>query len=173
MAGLPGVLVSQLKEIVKGSAKETHVAQDFTDDIRNITGVNTVGEGNKYEIWEYHGPISKRELIDAMKMADEELDEEEMDELDDEIEATVFYCGERVIKVALNPMDSDERPFSVFNWEKDESSVFGFGVPCLMRSAQKVINASWRMMMDNAGLSVADQIVVNKELLYPLTGLGI
>ena len=170
MAGLPGVLVSQLKEIVKGSAKETHVAQDFTDDIRNITGVNTVGEGNKYEIWEYHGPISKRELIDAMKMADEELDEEEMDELDDEIEATVFYCGERVIKVALNPMDSDERPFSVFNWEKDESSVFGFGVPCLMRSAQKVINASWRMMMDNAGLSVADQIVVNKELLYPADG---
>ena len=170
MAQLPGVLVSQLREIVKGSAKETHKAQDFTDDIRNITGVNTVGEGNKYEIWEYHGPISKSELLDAMSMSEEDVDYEEMDELDDEIEATVFFCGERVIKVAVNPMESDERPYSVFNWEKDESSIFGFGVPCLMRSAQKVINASWRMMMDNAGLSVADQIVVNKELLYPADG---
>ena len=170
MASLPGVLVGQLREIVKEGAKSTHIAKDFTDDIRNITGINTVGEGNKYEIWEYHGPISKSELADAMSMSDDRMEEEEIDELDDEIEATVFFCGDRVIKVALNPMDSDERPFSVFNWEKDESSIFGFGVPCLMRSAQKVINASWRMMMDNAGLSVADQLVINKELLYPADG---
>ncbi len=170
MANLPGVLVSQLREIVKLGAKNTHIAKDFTDDIRNITGINTVGEGNKYEIWEYHGPISKTELMDAMSMADEQLTEYEEDELDDEVEATVFFAGDRVIKVSINPMDSDERPFSVFNWEKDESSVFGFGVPCLMRSAQKVINASWRMMMDNAGLSVADQLVINKELLYPADG---
>ena len=170
MAQLPGVLVSQLREIVKTSARDTHIAKDFTDDIRNITGINTVGEGNKYEIWEYHGPISKSELIDAMEMSDEGIEDYEKDELDDEVEATVFFAGNRVIKVSLNPMDSDERPFSVFNWEKDESSIFGFGVPCLMRSAQKVINASWRMMMDNAGLSVADQIVVNKELLYPADG---
>ena len=103
-------------------------------------------------------------------MSDEQMDEEEIDELDDEIEATVFFSGNNVIKVAINPMDSDDRPFAVFNWEKDESSIFGFGVPCLMRSAQKVINASWRMMMDNAGLSVADQLVINKELLYPADG---
>ena len=170
MANLPGVLVSQLREIVKTSAKSTHIAKDFTDDIRNITGINTVGEGNKYEIWEYHGPVSKSELIDAMRMSDDEVDEEEIDELNDEVEATVFFSGDRVIKVAVNPMDSDERPFAVFNWEKDESSIFGFGVPCLMRSAQRVINASWRMMMDNAGLSVADQLVINKELLYPADG---
>ena len=170
MANLPGVLVGQLREIVKEGAKSTHIAKDFTDDIRNITGINTVGEGNKYEIWEYHGPISKSELVDAMSMSDDSMEREEIDELDDEIEATVFFCGNRVIKVSLNPMDSDERPFSVFNWEKDESSIFGFGVPCLMRSAQKVINASWRMMMDNAGLSVADQLVINKELLYPADG---
>ena len=170
MANLPGILVSQLREIVKTSAKSTHIAKDFTDDIRNITGINTVGEGNKYEIWEYHGPVSKSELIDAMRMSDDEMDEEEIDELTDEVEATVFFSGDRVIKVAVNPMDSDERPFAVFNWEKDESSIFGFGVPCLMRSAQRVINASWRMMMDNAGLSVADQLVINKELLYPADG---
>ena len=171
MAKLPGVLTSQLREIVRAGSKSSHIAKDFTDDIRNITGINTVGEGNKYEIWEYHGPISKDELIDAMSMSSkEDMEGFEVDELDDEIEATVFFSGTNVLKVALNPMDSDERPYSVFNWEKDESSIFGFGVPCLMRNPQKVINAAWRMMMDNAGLSVADQLVVNKELLSPADG---
>ena len=32
----------------------------------------------------------KSELADAMSMSDEQMDEEEIDELDDEIEATVF-----------------------------------------------------------------------------------
>jgi len=171
MSKLPGVLVEQIRELVRGEAKSTHIARDFIDDIRNITGINTVGEGNKYEIWEYHGPISKSELVDALYMQEEgSLDETEIDELDDEVEAVVFFSGDKVIKVAINPMDSNDRPFAVFNWEKDESSIFGFGVPYLMRNPQRVINASWRMMMDNAGLSVADQLVINKELLSPADG---
>jgi hypothetical protein len=170
MAKLPGVLVDQIRDLVRSSAKSTHIARDFIDDIRNITGINTVGEGNKYEIWEYHGPISKSELLDALSMQDDMLDETEIDELDDEVDAVVFFSGDKVIKVSINPMDSNDRPYSVFNWEKDESSVFGFGVPYLMRNPQRVINASWRMMMDNAGLSVADQLVINKELLAPADG---
>lgn len=170
LAKLPGVMVSQIRELISNSAKSTHIAKDFVDDIRGITGIDTVGEGNKYEIWEYHGPISKAELIDALSMQDNDLDVEEVDELDDEVEAVVFFSGTQVIKVSINPMDSDERPYAVFNWEKDESSVFGFGVPYLMRNPQKLINASWRMMMDNAGLSSADQIVINKSLISPADG---
>lgn len=170
LAKLPGVMVSQIRELVKSNSKSTHIAKDFIDDIRGITGINTVGEGNKYEIWEYHGPISKTELVDALSLQDDQFDDDEIDELDDEVEAVVFFSGNQVIKVSINPMDSDERPYSVFNWEKDESSVFGFGVPYLMRNPQKLINASWRMMMDNAGLSSADQIVVNKSLISPADG---
>jgi hypothetical protein len=170
LAKLPGVMVSQIRELVKSNSKSTHIAKDFIDDIRGITGINTVGEGNKYEIWEYHGPISKSELVDALSLQDDQFDDDEIDELDDEVEAVVFFSGNQVIKVSINPMDSDERPYAVFNWEKDESSVFGFGVPHLMRNPQKLINASWRMMMDNAGLSSADQIVVNKSLISPADG---
>lgn len=171
MSKLPGVLVNQLRELVKGEAKSTHIAKDFIDDIRNITGINTVGEGNKYEIWEYHGPISKSELLDAMSDSGEGYSQDDIDELDDEIEAVVFFSGTSVIKVVLNPMDSNERPYSVFNWEKDDSSIFGFGVPYLMRNPQRVINASWRMMMDNSGLSVSDQLVINRELIQPADGI--
>jgi len=39
-----------------------------------------------------------------------------------------------------------------------------------MRNPQKVINAAWRMMMDNGGMSVADQVVVNREIVQPADG---
>lgn len=171
MAKLPGVLTEQVRELVREEAKTTHIAKNFTDDIRNITGINTVGEGNKFEVWEYHGPVSKTELLDALSMSEEEtMDYDEIDELDDELDAIVFFSGTKVLKVVVNPMETNERPYAVFNWEKDESYSFGFGVPYLMRSPQRVINASWRMMMDNAGLAVADQVVINKELVQPADG---
>lgn len=170
MSKLPGVMASQVRDVVKSGPRDSHIARDFIDDIRNITGIDTVGEGNRFEIWEYHGPVSKSELVDALSMQDDYMDDGDIDELDDEMEAVVLFSGDRVLKVSLNPMDSDERPYSVFNWEKDESSIFGLGVPCLMRNPQRVINASWRMMMDNAGLSVSDQLVINKELLQPADG---
>jgi len=170
-AQLPGVLVDQVRQVVSADAGGTHLARDYTDDIRSISGINTVGEGNKYEVWEYHGPISKTELIDALAGSKEDMpDEEEIDALDDEIDAIVFFSGESVLKVVINPMETMDRPYSVFNWEKDESSIFGFGVPYLMRNPQRVLNASFRMMMDNSGMSVADQIVINKDIVTPQDG---
>ena len=169
-ARMPGVLKGQLRKLLRTEAKETHVAKDYLNDIRSITGVGSVTDSNRFELWEYHGPISKAELIDALQDTEDPMPEEEIDELDDELEAVVFFSGQCVLKVAINPMDTGDRPYSVFNWEKDESSIFGFGVPYLMRNPQKVINASWRMMMDNGGMSVADQVVVNREIVQPADG---
>jgi hypothetical protein len=122
-------------------------------------------------VWEYHGPISKQELIDAMTSTDEQaLESKDIDELDDEIEAVVFFSDTNVLKVAINPMDTEEKPYSGLCWEKDDASPFGFGVPYLMSSAQKVINSSWRMMLDNAGQSVTDQIVINDGIIEPVDG---
>jgi len=48
--------------------------------------------------------------------------------------------------------------------------VFGFGVPYRMRAPQRVMNASWRMVLDNAGLSTGPQIIINKKLVEPADG---
>ena len=170
LSRLPGILIDQLRKVAASEAKSSQLGRDYTSDIRYITGINTVDSDSKYELWEYHGPISKSELIDAIAQADDVYEQEEIDELDDEVDAVVFFSGNSVLKVVINPMDTTERPFSVFNWEKDDSTVFGFGVPYLMRNPQKVINASWRMMMDNAGLSIADQVIINREIVEPADG---
>ncbi|MCL7941212.1 hypothetical protein M8009_13040 [Halomonas sp. ATCH28] len=169
-ARLPGVLDEQLRSVVKGGKDNSQIAKDHTNDIRAITGVDSINSTNKYEVWEYHGPISKAELLDAFDEAGEQITEEEVDELNDEVEAVVFFSGNNVLKVVLNPMDTEDRPFSVFNWEKDESAMFGFGIPYLMRQPQRVINAAWRMMLDNAGSSASDIIVANRDLIQPADG---
>jgi len=79
-------------------------------------------------------------------------------------------CLGIVIKVGLNHMDSDESPYSVLTWEKGDTSTFGFGVPYRMRDPQKVMNASWRMVLDNAGLSTGPQIIINRQLVEPADG---
>ncbi|MHB0775421.1 hypothetical protein [Halomonas sp. WWR20] len=169
-ARLPGALVEQIRSVVRGGKDNTAIAKDHTNDIRSITGVDSISTDTKYEVWEYHGPISKSELLDAMGEAGQTAEEQEIDELDDEVEAVVFFSGNNVLKVTLNPMDTQDRPYSVFNWEKDESCIFGFGIPYLMRNPQRVINAAWRMMMDNAGASVSDIIVANRDIIEPADG---
>ncbi|MDR5867932.1 hypothetical protein [Halomonas koreensis] len=169
-ARLPGALLEQIRAVVRGGKDSTQIAKDYVNDIRGITGVDSVRNDTKYEVWEYHGPIAKDELIDALSESRQDVDMEQIDELDDEVEAVVFFSGNSVLKVVLNPMDTDDRPYSVFNWETDESAIFGFGIPYLMRQPQVVINAAWRMMLDNAGSSASDIIVANRHLIEPADG---
>lgn len=168
---LPGVITNQLRELVKSGAQGEKVAQDYTDDIREITGVDVISNASKFEVWEYHGPINKDEYLNAIKGADEAIEKEEVDELNNELDAVVFFSGNKILKVVINAMDTEEHPYSVFCWEKDEGCVFGFSVPYLMRNAQSMIDASIRMMMDNAGASVSDIIVANREIITPADGV--
>lgn len=161
LADLPGVMLGQLRKALEDKDGH-HISNDRRDDLRAITGVDTVSSDKRYELWEYWGPLDKEEL-DACGC---ETDDDPLVEYT----GTVLMVGNHVIKAAMNPLDTGDLPYSVFNWEEDSASIFGFGVPYLMRQPQKVVNASWRMMMDNAGLSAGPQIVVNKRAVQPKDG---
>ena len=70
----------------------------------------------------------------------------------------------------MNILDTEDMPYSVFTWEQSGTSIFGIGVPRLMNNSQRAMNASWRMAMDNAGLSTAPQIVINEGSVEPVDG---
>jgi len=161
LADLPGVMKDQLRQALQDDDAR-HVAQDRRDELRAITGVDTVTNDKRYEVWEYWGPLDKEEL-DACGC---ETDDDPLVEYT----GCVLMVGSHVIKAAMNPLESGQLPYSIFNWEEDGASIFGFGVPYLMRQPQKVVNAAWRMMMDNAGLSAGPQIVVNKRAVQPKDG---
>jgi len=162
LADLPGVMLNQLRRALEDD-EGRHIAEDRRHELRQITGVDTVTNDKKYELWEYWGPIDKDEL---RACGCEDIDDDPLVEYT----GCVLMVGGHVIKAAINPLESGDLPYSVFNWEEDGASIFGFGVPYLMRQPQKVVNAAWRMMMDNAGLSAGPQIVIKKRAVTPQDG---
>jgi len=162
----PHYLTDQVRALVAEDARHTQVASDHLNKLREISGVDAQIDDNRYEIWKYSGPIDKEDLVACGC----ELTEEQLDDPLTELYGVVEFAGTRVIKAHLNPMDTNEMVYSVFSYEKDDTSIFGFGVPYMLRNPQRVINAAWRMILDNGGLAVGPQIVVNRNLVRPADG---
>lgn len=159
-----GFMQNQLRRILDSSPNARGAKLSYLNELREINGITQIQHDNRYEVLEYHGPVEKSDMIAC---GYEGIDENDPLE---QYEGVVWLCMGIVFKVGINHMDSEELPYNVLNWEKDETSIFGFGVPYRMRAPQKVMNASWRMVLDNAGLSTGPQIVVNRSLVEPANG---
>lgn len=162
LARSPGFMREQIRAVLRSDPRESQSSQNWKSDLRGISGADPVSENKLYEMWEYTGAIDAADLESAGFEAPE-------DELSEAF-GTVFFIGPHVIKVSLSPLETSDIPYRVFCWEKDRSSIFGFGVPYLMRQPQRVMNSSWRMILDNGGLSTGPQIVVDREAIEPADG---
>jgi hypothetical protein len=87
-----------------------------------------------------------------------------------EVDGVVLFIGNIVIKADLNPLETQEFNYSTFIYERDDSSIFGYGVPNLINNPQRMVNGAIRTMLENAGLSSGPQIVVNREVIEPADG---
>lgn len=155
---------------IKAGPKQSQVTRNPINEKRD-TGYNNDGDtaqqedGTQYEVWEFHGPIS---LSDLKACGCSEITED--DDPTNEVMGCVVFCNGIVIKAYLNPLETGELPYSVFCYERDESCIFGYGVPYRLRNAQRVVNAAWRTLMDNTGLSSGPQVVINRALVQPSDG---
>ena len=161
LADKPGFLRTQIAEVLKKDADNSHTATHL-QEMQSMAGLTSLDNG-RFEVWEYHGPVDKDDLIAAGVEVDEE-------DVFTEYSGVVWFSESRVLKAVINPADTGDMPYSVFNWEGDDTTLFGVGIPYLMRSSQKVLNATWRMLMDNAGLSVGPQTVINSQVVRPADG---
>jgi len=112
----------------------------------------------RYEVAEYWGAVGPEDL-DGTGV--------ELPQNADEVWANVWLIGNEPIKVVLSPIEGVELPYYAYYYDKDETSIFGEGIPSIMRDDQKGLNASARAMMDNAAISAGPQIEVNVDLLAP------
>lgn len=156
-----GFLKENVQALLKMSPKETQSHSDHVNTLREMSGLSSTIDDNRYEIWKYHGPISTEILVEAGIEIDAE------DPLQ-EVDGIVVFAGTKILRVALNPLDSEDWPYSVFCWARDDSSIFGYGVPYLTRNSQRIVNTSWRMMLDNAGKSAGPQIVFRDGKVVPV-----
>lgn len=145
----------------------------YLSNLQDITGE---GEGIKgrFVLWEYHGPLECEDILTLLRAAGNDEAARAYDEAKDPLEENrviIHFCNDEVLKIAPEyPLDSGESLYSVWNFEKGETSVFGIGIPAIMNDSQRAINGAWRMMMDNSALSVGPQIVVDKGAVVPQDG---
>jgi hypothetical protein len=148
-------------------------------DINHITQLRTLTEEgeaikDRYVVWEFHGSLECDEIAALLRAVGNDKVARDFEENRDPIEdyrVIIYFCGSEILKIAPEyPLDSGETLYSVWNFEKGETSIFGIGVPEIMGDSQAAINGAWRMMMDNSALSVGPQIVVNNNAVTPQDG---
>lgn len=70
-----------------------------------------------------------------------------------------------VVRASLPPINGKTWPYHTYYFDKDETSIFGEGLPMVMRSDQEMLNAAVRMMLDNAAITAGPQLEVLVDLL--------
>lgn len=114
------------------------------------------------------------ELLERWGWLDgEKLKEAGVDVPDDRLHETFFsnvwlLPNGVIIKAVLQPINGVTWPYHLYHFDKDETSIFAEGISSIMRDDQTMINASTRMMLDNAGITAGPQLEVNPSLLASL-----
>lgn len=158
LAKQPGYNLDALRDVLREGPRRSATferPQEGPDKDRDVSYLN-----KNFEVWEYWGEID----VEDATAAGVDLDED--DELES-VSACVVMINDTVVKAFLNPLDNGELPYDFYQWEKVTGSVWGYGVPYLMRAQQKVINTAWRQLMDNLGVTAGPQIIVKRRQIAP------
>lgn len=154
LAKQKGYMEDQLRKVLEEGPKRSRALQEIRDE--ELTDIAE----DLFEKWEYTGEVD----YDDLAAAGVELGEK--DQLRT-VSATVVMINDTVVRAFINPLEDGSLPFDAFIWEKAGNTVWGYGVPHLMRAQQRVLNAAWRQMMDNAGVTSGPQIVVKPGVIQP------
>lgn len=164
LAKRPGYFPKQIQRVMEDTPdSQSYSGSGYISKLRELSNLSVDLNKGKYELWEYHGELSAEDLS---------ICGHDVDENDAMVhtEVIVVFIGSHIIKVDINPLETGDRPYSIFVYDKDDSSIFGVGVPHLVRNEQRIMNAAWRMVLDNAGISTAPQIIMNKDVVTPSDG---
>ena len=160
LAKQPGYNKAAIAKVIEEGPKDEIARPDQHEAERRLRMGLTAQDNEHYIVWEYWGAFEPKDLLAAG------VDLEGLDNLT-MIDGCVVMVNDTVIKAFINPLESGDLPYDVFQWEKDDGSLWGYGVPYMMRTPQRVLNAAWRQTMDNAGLAVGPQVVLKPSQIQP------
>lgn len=160
-SGFDGATILEiLKNETSKPAKYNDLA--FTAVFKN--SINPYLYKNRYQVLEYHGPITY-DVLNKLGLCPD------YGEPTSEFWGEVWVCCGKVIRIELENLQYQYKaPYFVAPWKKDPSSIFGFGHPLLMSDAQRVVTTAWHIALDNASLSSGPQVAMYQEYLMPADG---
>lgn len=156
----PAFMPEAVREVLRRFPNgDSNQLEQWESDLRTVTKheANKPGPTRRFVVLERWGSLSGKELSAAgLTELDPELD----------YEAQVWVCGGVVIRAQINPYDTGSRPFKLYYFDKDETSIFGEGIPSIMRDTQRGANTSIRALTDNAAASSIPMFEINMDLMH-------
>ena len=139
-----------------------------------------LGENYNKEYWEddlsdyapEHG-VERFEVLEYWGMVDTETLEEQGVDIPeellsmDELQANVWICNGKLIRMVLNPFKPATIPYVASPYELNPYSFFGVGIAENMDDTQTLMNGFMRMAVDNAVMSGNLLIEVDETNLVP------
>ena len=165
LAQHPGYRAESIRDALRDEPRGSSNNDWHRQELRSVTGQTTTSgfDETQYEWWQYHGPLEREDAIElGLDIPDDPLLG---------VECVIELVGDRVIRAEVHPLDTQDPLYSVFALVPDDSTLFGYGIPYLLRAPQAAINAAWRLMLDNAALSAGPQIVINQHVIRPANGV--
>jgi len=118
-----------------------------------------------YPVWYFTGTLTRKELETLEAVGLDGVPEDKED-----ISVVVTIINDVPVKAIVNPLESGEFPYHVFNWQKRAGYWAGVGVAEQMKTPQRMVNAATRAWLNNAGKSAGSQIVIQRGMINPADG---
>ncbi len=161
LAKHPGYIAEQIAAVLEEGPARSQALTELTNHLgRNLFQKNT------YDVWTYTGELEPEDL----EAAGLDFETDGPETVLRCVSGCVVMINNTVVKAYLNPLETGDLPYDFMPLEKVVDSPRGLGVPHLMRAPQRVINAAWRMMLDNAAVCAGPQVIVKKGMIHPEDG---
>lgn len=154
LVGLPGFDAEAIKEVL--SSKPTRTKAQAGKVVKLSCNETS------YEMWVYYGQVEPEDM--AM------LSEAAGDPLEDVGSGVIIMVGDTVIGATESWIADGSLPIDRWCWRAAEDSPHGYSLADEMVHQQRVVNAAWRQVMDDAKMSVGGQFVIKKSMIQPQDG---
>ena len=146
------------------SLGENYDKQYWEDDLSDYAPEHGI---ERYEVLEYWG------MVDTEMLEEQGVDIPDELMTFDELQANVWICNGKLIRMVLNPFKPARIPYQAVPYELNPYSFFGVGIAENMDDTQTLMNGFMRMAVDNAVLSGNLLIEVDETNLVPGQDLSV
>ena len=140
------------------SEGENYVKKYWEDSLSDFSTDSGI---DRFEVLEYWGSVEIEFLIEN------EIDIPKEFEDAAELQANIWVCGGKIIRLVLNPFKPVRIPYYAVPYELNPYSFFGVGIAENMDDTQTLMNGFMRLSVDNAVLSGNLVFEVDETNLVP------
>lgn len=157
--GDPIYIAENIDKVLKEGPEKCYV-----DDAKNPNESKRQDE-TSFTIWYYTGTMKRDDLAVARAVGVDEIPEEI-----EQVSAVFTMVNDTVIRATPNPLTSGRHGYHNIPWSRRAGNWAGVGVAEQVSMPQRMLNASTRALLNNAGFSAGAQIIVKRNLVTPADG---